>query len=188
MCGGDDHLAWKRPVSSEACRGLRTVGGYDRFYQRYFKVHPYPFRATLPLQVEPQILRLRLSPLHVGASEGLQSLFSYSSDPVFPLFSLQLRVLGDRYEFEYGWITFRLVALVRVFHLMSLACFLPRAFLFSFLGSTHPSTLLSLTRYFGICSLIIFLHCIPIMGSVPHHLFDPWFDFRLDAHIFIIER
>ncbi|RVW31369.1 hypothetical protein CK203_114190 [Vitis vinifera] len=45
MCGGDDHLAWKRPVSSEACRGLRTAGG---------------------------------------------------SDPVFPLFSLQLRVLGDR--------------------------------------------------------------------------------------------
>ncbi|RVW93754.1 hypothetical protein CK203_043426 [Vitis vinifera] len=35
--------------------------------------------------------------LHVGASEGLQSLFSYSSDPVFPLFSLQLRVLGDRH-------------------------------------------------------------------------------------------
>ncbi|RVW84834.1 hypothetical protein CK203_048607 [Vitis vinifera] len=28
MCGGDDHLAWKRPVSSEACRGLRTAGGY----------------------------------------------------------------------------------------------------------------------------------------------------------------
>ncbi|RVW69088.1 hypothetical protein CK203_063712 [Vitis vinifera] len=27
MCGGDDHLAWKRPVSSEACRGLRTAGG-----------------------------------------------------------------------------------------------------------------------------------------------------------------
>ncbi|RVW71075.1 hypothetical protein CK203_061493 [Vitis vinifera] len=27
MCGGDDHLAWKRSISSEACRGLRTVGG-----------------------------------------------------------------------------------------------------------------------------------------------------------------
>ncbi|RVW73547.1 Ribonuclease HI [Vitis vinifera] len=27
MCGGDDHLAWKGPVSSEACRGLRTAGG-----------------------------------------------------------------------------------------------------------------------------------------------------------------
>ena len=43
-------------------------------------------------------------------------------------FSLQLRVLGDRYESEYGWITFRLVALVCVFHLMSLACLLPRVF------------------------------------------------------------
>ncbi|RVW22168.1 Retrovirus-related Pol polyprotein from transposon 17.6 [Vitis vinifera] len=27
MCGGDDHLAWKHPVSLEACRGLRTTGG-----------------------------------------------------------------------------------------------------------------------------------------------------------------
>ncbi|RVW19226.1 hypothetical protein CK203_100134 [Vitis vinifera] len=28
MCGGDDHLAWKRPVSSKACRGLRAAGGW----------------------------------------------------------------------------------------------------------------------------------------------------------------
>ncbi|KAL6325530.1 hypothetical protein AAG906_023375 [Vitis piasezkii] len=28
MCGGDDHLAWKRPVSLEACRGLRTIGDH----------------------------------------------------------------------------------------------------------------------------------------------------------------
>ena len=35
-----------------------------------------------------------------------------------------------------GWITFRLVALVCVFHLMSLACFLPRVFvLISWLGT-----------------------------------------------------
>ncbi|RVW73224.1 hypothetical protein CK203_059179 [Vitis vinifera] len=27
MCGGDDHLAWKRLVSSEACKGLRTTRG-----------------------------------------------------------------------------------------------------------------------------------------------------------------
>ncbi|KAL6326004.1 hypothetical protein AAG906_038496 [Vitis piasezkii] len=27
MCGGDDHLAWKRPISSKACRGLRSCGG-----------------------------------------------------------------------------------------------------------------------------------------------------------------
>jgi len=37
----------------------------------------------------------------VGASEGLQSLYGYTLDLIFPLFSLQLRVLGDRYEFEY---------------------------------------------------------------------------------------
>ena len=24
MCGGDDHLAWKHPVSSKVCRGLRV--------------------------------------------------------------------------------------------------------------------------------------------------------------------
>ncbi|RVW31076.1 hypothetical protein CK203_093174 [Vitis vinifera] len=27
MCGGDDHLAWKHPVSLETCRGLRTIEG-----------------------------------------------------------------------------------------------------------------------------------------------------------------
>ncbi|KAL6333992.1 hypothetical protein AAG906_000043 [Vitis piasezkii] len=47
--------------------------------------------GCVPLE-DPSI---RTPSLHVGASEGLQSLFSYSSDPVFPLFSLQLRVLGD---------------------------------------------------------------------------------------------
>ncbi|RVX08355.1 hypothetical protein CK203_017817 [Vitis vinifera] len=38
MCGGDDHLAWKHPVSSEACRGLRTFGGW---------VHLRAFRVSL---------------------------------------------------------------------------------------------------------------------------------------------
>ena len=52
MCGGDDHLVWKRSVFSEACRGLRSVRWYDRFCQGSFKVHPYPFRATLTLQDE----------------------------------------------------------------------------------------------------------------------------------------
>ena len=62
MCVGDDHLAWKHLVSSEACKGLCTAGGYDRFYQGSFKVHPYPFKATLTLQVEPYILQLGLPP------------------------------------------------------------------------------------------------------------------------------
>ncbi|KAL6312946.1 hypothetical protein AAG906_022726 [Vitis piasezkii] len=30
MCECDDHLAWKHPVSFEACKGLRTIGGYDQ--------------------------------------------------------------------------------------------------------------------------------------------------------------
>ena len=188
MCGGADHIAWKRLVSSEACRGLRTAGGYDRFCQGSFKVHPYPFRATLPLQVEPQILRLRLSPLHVGASEGLQSLFSYSSDPVFPLFSLQLRVLRDLFEFEYRLDHLCHVTLDYVFHSMSLACFLLRAFsLISWLDTP--------LHFVFTCSILwdmfidhLFLHCMLITGLVPHHLFDPWFNFRLDARIFITER
>ena len=72
----------------------------------------------------------------MGASEGFQSLCGYTSDLTFPLFSLQLRVLGDRYEFEYGWVTFRLVTLVCVFYSMSLACFFPRAFvIISWLGT-----------------------------------------------------
>ena len=55
-----------------------------------------------PLKLSTLNSRLECTVNGVGASEGFQSLFSYSSDPAFPLFSLQLRVLGDRYEFEYG--------------------------------------------------------------------------------------
>ena len=65
----------------------------------------------------------------MGASEGLQSLFSYSSDPTLPLFSLQLRVLGDLFEFEYRLDHLCHVTLDYVFHSMSLACFLLRAFI-----------------------------------------------------------
>ena len=36
MCGGDDHLAWKHPVSLEACKGLHIAGGYDRLCQGSF--------------------------------------------------------------------------------------------------------------------------------------------------------
>ena len=32
MCGGDDHLAWKRLVFPETCKRLCTIGGYDRSY------------------------------------------------------------------------------------------------------------------------------------------------------------
>ena len=132
----------------------------------------------------------RTSSLHMGASESLQSLFSYSSDPIFPLFSLQLRVLRDWLSLSIGQITFIVSPWIMLFtwwvcHVFSIGLS------FFFLGSTHPFTLLSLTWCFGICSsimVILFLHCTPITGSVPHHLFDTWFNFQLDAHIFITER
>ncbi|KAL6331331.1 hypothetical protein AAG906_011268 [Vitis piasezkii] len=50
MCGGDDHLAWKRPVSLEACRGLRTIRGlrsFDQDFLSYTWVHLRAFRASL---------------------------------------------------------------------------------------------------------------------------------------------
>ena len=123
----------------------------------------------------------------MGASEGFQSLCGYTSDLAFPLFSLQLRVLGDRYEFEYGWITFSLVALVCVFHLMSLTCFLPRDFVLISWLDTSFHFIVTYSMFWDMF-MIIFLHCTPITGSVPHSLFDPWFDFRLDSHIFITKR
>ncbi|RVW25081.1 hypothetical protein CK203_116139 [Vitis vinifera] len=54
--------------------------------------------------IPPKDHSIRTPSLHVGASEGLQSLFSYSSDPVFPLLSLQLRVLGDRVFVLISWL------------------------------------------------------------------------------------
>ena len=32
ICGDDDHLAWKHPVSSETCRRLCTIVGYNCSY------------------------------------------------------------------------------------------------------------------------------------------------------------
>ena len=71
MCGGDDHLACKHPLSSEAFKGLHTVGRYNRFYQEFlspillFLEPPYPYRLCLG--------PIRIPFLHVGASMGLQS-------------------------------------------------------------------------------------------------------------------
>ncbi|RVW13642.1 Retrovirus-related Pol polyprotein from transposon 17.6 [Vitis vinifera] len=48
MCGGDDHLAWKHPVSLEACRGLRTIGGegYQIEYIWAIFLHTYQLIHT----------------------------------------------------------------------------------------------------------------------------------------------
>ena len=76
MCGGDDHLAWKHPVSLEACRGLRTSRGYDRFCQGSFNPPILSYRATLTLQVN--LGPIKISLLQVGASMNLQSCLGHN--------------------------------------------------------------------------------------------------------------
>ena len=87
-----------------------------------------------------------------------------------------------------GWITFRIVALVCDFHSMSLACFLPRVFVLISWLNTPLHFVITHMMLWDMFIDHLFLHCMLITGSVPHHLFDPWFDFQLDAHIFITER
>ncbi|WJZ89509.1 hypothetical protein VitviT2T_008726 [Vitis vinifera] len=64
MCGGDDHLAWKRLVSSETCRGLRIDGGFWRskppsFFSFGVQSHGYFFVR----RSEPQFTLVRHSEL-----------------------------------------------------------------------------------------------------------------------------
>ena len=87
-----------------------------------------------------------------------------------------------------GWITFHLIILVRVFHSMSLACFLLRAFILISWLDTPLHFVFTRSILWDVFIDHLFLYCTLITGSVPHHLFDPWFDFQLDAHIFITER
>ncbi|RVW37737.1 hypothetical protein CK203_094967 [Vitis vinifera] len=99
----------------------------------------------------------------------------------------RLRVLGDRYEFEYWLDHLSSCHLSLCFSLDEFSMFSPMAFvLISWLDT--PLHFVVTHSMLWDMFMIIFLHCTPITGSVPHHLFDPWFDFRLDAHIFITER
>nr|CAN65193.1 hypothetical protein VITISV_031688 [Vitis vinifera] len=59
MCGGDDHLARKHPVSLEACGGLRTAGGQLALQAVPFTLHsqtevaPPPVTLPIPTSEEP---------------------------------------------------------------------------------------------------------------------------------------
>ena len=98
MCGGDDHLAWKHPVSLEACRGLRTIEGYDRFCQGSFNPPILSYRATLTLQANLDPIKNSL--LHVGASVDLQSCLGHNWVQLSSSWSL-FGVLRDWYIFEF---------------------------------------------------------------------------------------
>ena len=110
MCEGDDHLARKHPVSLEACRGLRTIGGYDRFCQGSF--NPPIFYLIEP----PQPYRLAQTQLgfhsytwvHLWTSRAalLQLVRLPSPQSHFGM-------IRYGYQFEYTWviclITFQLI-------------------------------------------------------------------------------
>ena len=133
---------------------------------------------------------IRTPSLHVGASEGFQSLCGHSSDSTLPLFSLQLRVLRDWYEFEYQSDYLYRVTLDYAFHSMSLSCFLPRAFIFlSWLDTSF---------HFAITYLMfrdMFIDHDHLFTLYTYHEPDTSFFvwsliliFWLDAHMFITER
>ena len=77
----------------------------------------------------------------------------------YSLFSLQLRVLKDWYEFEYRLDHLFHVALVYVFHSISLTCFLLKAFIFfSWLGT----------------SFHFIVTCLMLWDMFIDHLFTPY--------------
>ena len=96
-------------------------------------------------------------------------------------------MLRDRYEFEYRLDHLCRVTLDYVFHSMSLSCFLPRAFVFLSWFDTSIHFVVTCWMLWDMF-ITIFLHCTPITGPILHSLFDPWFNFRLDAHMFITKR
>ena len=85
------------------------------------------FKATLTLQVEPMIIQSRLPSLHMGTSEGLQSLFSYNSDPVLPLLISNKECLHISASLSISWTTPCCMVLVSSYLSLSRAHFLPRA-------------------------------------------------------------
>ena len=98
MCGGDEHLAWKHPISLEACKRLHTVGrvwllllGIPLTYSFYFIEPPRPCRLSLVI--------IRISFLHVGASVGCWSHLGHKFGSNIPSLRSPIGVLKDQYTF-----------------------------------------------------------------------------------------
>ena len=111
----------------------------------------------------------------MGASEGLQSLFSYSSDLVLPHLVSSWECLEVSASLSINWTTLYCMVLVSSCRSLSLAHFLPRTLDSLLFTLTHSFSLLSLSTWcFGICSLIMltFLYSSPIMGLILHSLVD----------------
>ena len=80
---------------------------------------------------------IRIPSSHVGASKSLQGRLTHHLDPVLLLLVSNWECSEIGTSFSISWITFCHVALDYSFHSMSLACFLPRAFVsLSWLGTS----------------------------------------------------
>ena len=112
----------------------------------------------------------------MGASEGLQSLFSYSSDLILPLLVSSWECLDISASLSISWTTPYCIVLVSSCCSLSLTHFLPRAldsllFLSWHILSIFCHFLLDVLGYVHwLCSL--FLHSSLVMGSVLHSLVD----------------
>ncbi|KAL6324294.1 hypothetical protein AAG906_007409 [Vitis piasezkii] len=85
MCGGDDHLAWKRRVSSEACRRLGTAEGS---------------LFVVPVLVQcPGLSWREVDSYHQAAIDGFTIGFGWSA---YHLCGFDLRGI-DQFELENGY-------------------------------------------------------------------------------------
>ena len=101
MCGGDNHFAWKHSISLEACRGLRTAKGYNRFCQGSFNPPILSYRATSTLQAS--LNPIRISFLYMGVSVDLQSCLGYNWVQL-PSPQSHFGMIKYEYQFEYTWV------------------------------------------------------------------------------------
>ena len=103
MCGVDDHLTWKHPISLEVCRGLCIAGRYDRFCQGSFNLPILSYRATSTLQAS--LNPIKISFLHMGVSVDLQDCLGHDWVRLSLLQSF-FGVIRDGYRIEYTWVIF----------------------------------------------------------------------------------
>ena len=148
------------------------------------------FRATLTLQVEPQILLSRLSSLHVGSSESLRGYFSNNLNPILHLLVSSRECLDIDASLSISQTTPYCMISVSSCHSLSLPHFLLRGFrqisflklaLFRFVVTfylTFQDMLIDYAHFFT------FFTCHGLNTS----FFGRFAYFNFQPNIFIIER
>ena len=104
------------------------------------------------------------------------------------LFLVSSWVLRDRFEFEYRLDHLFHVTLVCSCHSMSLTCFLFKVFVFLFWLDTSFHFVDTYSMLWDMFMIILFLHCTPIMGSVPHFFVEYLIQFFNSMLIFSLRK